>query len=67
MSLAPIEPPWDQCLAHLLVRPLRSSRVTPNAITTLALALGLSAAWLFAQGGGAAHLGALLFPSAIRS
>jgi archaetidylinositol phosphate synthase len=61
MALAPIDPPWDQRLARLLVRPLRHSRVTPNAITTLALALGLSAAWLFAQGGGAAHLGALLF------
>ena len=59
--LAPIDPPWDQRLAHLLVRPLRHSRVTPNAITTLALALGLAAAWLFAQGAAAAHLGALLF------
>jgi len=59
--LAPIDPPWDQRLARLLVRPLRHSRVTPNAITTCALALGLLAAWLFALGGGAAHLGALLF------
>lgn len=61
MALGPIEPPWDQRLARALVRPLRHSRVTPNAITTLALVLGLLAAWLFAVGGSAAHLGALLF------
>jgi archaetidylinositol phosphate synthase len=61
MGLGPIEPPWDQRLARALVRPLRRSRVTPNAITTLALAVGLLAAWLFALGGSAAHLGALLF------
>lgn len=59
--LAPIDPPWDQRLARALVRPLRHGAVTPNAITTFTLALGLLAAWLFAQGGGGAHLGALLF------
>ena len=41
MPLGPIEPPWDQRLARALVRPLRHTRVTPNAITTIALALGL--------------------------
>jgi phosphatidylglycerophosphate synthase len=61
MPLRPIEPPWDQRLARALVRPLRRSRVTPNAITTAALAMGLFAAWLFALGGSAAHVGALLF------
>jgi phosphatidylglycerophosphate synthase len=59
--LAPIDPPWDQRLARMLVAPLRHSGVTPNAITTVALALGLIAAWLFALGGSAADLGALLF------
>ncbi len=61
MPLGPIEPPWDQRLARALVRPLRHTRVTPNAITTVALAQGLLAAWLFAVGGSAAHWGALLF------
>jgi phosphatidylglycerophosphate synthase len=59
--LAPIEPPWDQRLARVLVRPLRHSRVTPNGITTLALILGLLSAWLYAHGGSAAHLGGVLF------
>ncbi len=60
-ALARIEPPWDQRLARLLVGPLRHSPVTPNAITTLTLILGLLAAWLLAQGGDASHLGAALF------
>lgn len=59
--LAQIEPPWDQRLARLLVRPLRQSRVTPNAITTLVLVLGLLGAWLFTRAGLAVHLGAALF------
>ena len=59
--LVPIEPPWDQRLARVLVRPLRHSRVTPNGITTLALILGLLSAWLYAQGGSAAHVGGVLF------
>lgn len=60
-AFARIEPPWDQRLARLLVGPLRHSRVTPNAITTLTLILGLLAAWLLAQGGAASHFGATLF------
>lgn len=56
-----ISPPWDQRLAHLLVRPLAATRVTPNQITTLSLALGLLAAWLYAVGGAAAHLGGACF------
>lgn len=59
--LAPIEPPWDQRLARVLVRPLRHGRVTPNAITTLSLILGLLSAWLYALGGGATDLGGVLF------
>ncbi len=53
-----VEPPkaqkprmaWDQWLAHQLVRPLAHTRVTPNQITTLRLALGLGACALFAVG-----------------
>ncbi len=67
MPLGPIEPPWDQRLARALVRPLRHTRVTPNAITTVALAQGLLAAWLFALGGSAAHWGALLLSSPVCS
>jgi archaetidylinositol phosphate synthase len=59
--LAPIDPPWDQRLARVLVRPLRHSRVTPNAITTLTLVLGLLCAWLYALGGNAAHFGGALY------
>jgi phosphatidylglycerophosphate synthase len=59
--LAPIDPPWDQRLARVLVRPLRHSKVTPNGITTLTLVLGLPAAWLYALGGSAAHVGGVLF------
>jgi phosphatidylglycerophosphate synthase len=59
--LTPIDPPWDQRLARVLVRPLRHGRVTPNAITTLALILGLLSAWLYALGGSATHFGGALF------
>jgi phosphatidylglycerophosphate synthase len=60
-AFARIEPPWDQRLARLLVGPLRHSRVTPNAVTTLTLILGLLAAWLLAQGGAVSQVGAALF------
>jgi len=53
--------PWDSRVAHVLVRPLRDTRITPNHITTLGLATGLAAATCFALGGGGAHVGAALF------
>ena len=56
-----ISPPWDQRLARRLMRPLVATRVTPNQITTLSLAVGLLAAWLYAAGGAAAHLGGACF------
>jgi archaetidylinositol phosphate synthase len=56
-----ISPPWDQRLARLLMRPLVATRVTPNQVTTLSLAIGLLAAWLYAAGGAAAHLGGACF------
>ncbi len=59
--LAPIEPPWDARVARALVRPLRQSAVTPNAITTLTLLLGLLAVGLLTGAGAAANLGAALF------
>ena len=56
-----ISPPWDQRLANLLMRPLAATRITPNQVTTLSLALGLLAAWLYAAGGAAVHLGGACF------
>jgi phosphatidylglycerophosphate synthase len=57
----PIVPPWDQRLARHLMRPLVATRVTPNQITTLSLAAGLLAAWLYASGGAAANAGGACF------
>lgn len=42
--------PWDVRLARLLVRPLRHTPLTPNALTTLGLLASLGAAWLMASG-----------------
>ena len=36
-------PPWDQPLARMLVRPLERTPVHPNHLTTIGLALGLTA------------------------
>lgn len=56
------KPPYDQRLAHLMVRPLAHTPLTPNHITLLTLALGLAAAWLFATGdAAAANWGAGIF------
>ncbi len=44
-------PPWDQRLARLCVRPLASTRIRPNHITGLTLGLALLAAVGFAWGG----------------
>ena len=60
-ALAQIDPLWDQRLARALVRPLRHGPITPNAITTITLIVGLIGAGLCALGGGAAYLGTLLF------
>ena len=59
--LVAITPPWDQRLARALMRPLVAARITPNQITTFSLAVGLLAAWLFASGGAAVHVGAACF------
>ncbi|MBM3486511.1 MAG: CDP-alcohol phosphatidyltransferase family protein [Alphaproteobacteria bacterium] len=50
---APLNPPpipIDQRIARRVVRPLRHTPVTPNMLTCVGLAVGLTAAWLFAQG-----------------
>ena len=44
------ETPWDQRLARWLVRPFARTRLRPNHITTLSLALGGAAGLLFARG-----------------
>ena len=56
-----VDPPWDQRLAHAVVRPLVATPITPNQITTMGLAIGLLAALLYAQGSWAVHLGAACF------
>ena len=61
--LAEIPPPrtWDGRLARRLVTPLRETRVTPNHLTTLRLAIGLAGAAALARGSfGWVNAGALL-------
>lgn len=41
---------WDSRLAHLLVRPLRHTPISPNHLTTLSLIAGLGACVLYATG-----------------
>ncbi|HET7876130.1 MAG TPA: CDP-alcohol phosphatidyltransferase family protein [Methylomirabilota bacterium] len=48
--------PWDQQLARRLVRPLASTPLTPNHVTTLSLLLAVAAGVLFASGGAAAQV-----------
>lgn len=42
---------WDARLARRLVTPLKSSRVTPNHLTTVRLAVGMAGAAALARGG----------------
>jgi archaetidylinositol phosphate synthase len=60
-SMPVAERPWDARLARWLVTPLKNSRVTPNHLTTVRLAVGLAAAAAFLPGTyGWSNLGALL-------
>lgn len=59
--LKSVDPPWDQRLARVAMRPLVASAITPSQITSLSLAVGLLAAFLYARGGWVAHLGAVCF------
>lgn len=53
--------PWDARLARSLVAPLASTRVTPNHLTTVRLAVGLAGAAAFTMGTyGWANIAALL-------
>lgn len=45
-----VQRPWDARLARRLVAPLAVSRVTPNHLTTLRLAVGLAGAAAFTPG-----------------
>lgn len=42
--------PWDARLAAALVRPLVSTRISPNVLTTVRLLVGIWGTWLFARG-----------------
>jgi phosphatidylglycerophosphate synthase len=50
MSSAPAQRPWDARLARKLVTPLKNTRVTPNHLTTVRLAVGLAGAAAFLPG-----------------
>jgi phosphatidylglycerophosphate synthase len=49
-AIAPTPRTWDARLARRLVTPLKTSRVTPNHLTTLRLIVGLAGAIGLAQG-----------------
>jgi archaetidylinositol phosphate synthase len=56
-----VQRPWDARLARRLVTPLVETRVTPNHLTTVRLAVGLAGAAAFLPGTyGWSNLGALL-------
>lgn len=58
--------PWDVRLAQTLVRPLRHTSLSPNALTTAGLLAGLAAAGLIASGDPwLAALGGTLFMVAV--
>lgn len=60
-AIAPMPRTWDARLARRLVTPLKTSRVTPNHLTTVRLAVGVAGAVALARGGFVAiNLGALL-------
>lgn len=60
-AIAPTPRTWDARLARRLVTPLKTSRITPNHLTTLRLIVGLAGAAGLAQGTFAwANVGALL-------
>ena len=54
--------PWDARAARWLISPLAASRITPNHLTTVRLAVGLAAAAAFLPGSyGWSNVAALLF------
>lgn len=60
-AIAPMPRTWDARLARRLVTPLKATRVTPNHLTTVRLAVGIAGAAALARGGFVpTNLGALL-------
>lgn len=60
-AVPPMPRTWDARLARRLVTPLKSSRVTPNHLTTVRLAVGIAGAAALARGGFVStNVGALL-------
>ncbi len=56
------KPPYDQRLARVLVRPLISTGITPNQMTTITVIFAFAGAWLIATGHPPhIHIGAALF------
>jgi len=52
---------FDQQIAKFVVRGLSRTPMTPNQVTTFSIVLGLSVAWLYAQGGAGTYIAAALF------
>ncbi len=50
MSVFHVDPPWDQRLASLLVKPLARTPVTPNQVTAFTIVLAVAGAVLIARG-----------------
>lgn len=60
-AVPPMPRTWDARLARRLVTPLKASRVTPNHLTTVRLAVGIAGAAALARGGFVStNVGALL-------
>jgi len=57
--------PYDQRLARWVAVRLARTPLTPNVVTAISVPVGLLAAYLLAQGGGWADLGAALFMVAV--
>jgi len=56
------KPPYDQRLARVLVRPLISTGMTPNQMTTVTVVCAFAGAWLIGVGHAPQiHIGAALF------
>ena len=49
LQLVRVDPPWDQRLANLLIRPLLTTRVTPNMMTSVGLLFGVGAIVCYPQ------------------
>ncbi len=57
--------PWDSRLARRVAVPVAAAGISPNAVTTFGLAMGVGSGILFAVGGHAAGWAALMFVCAV--